>query len=134
MLPVARGKSEASVLRGSIPQSGIPSVALQVVPPILGEAELTAQVFVEWCNQRGITRYYIQPWEPVQHASIERFNRTYREEILNAYPLSSTLEAQRLSDAWLVTTTSTGRMTRSAGSPPLTYLPRVASTRESKHA
>ena len=63
MLPVARGKSEASVLRGSVPRSGIPSVALQVVPPILGEAELTAQVFVEWCNQRGITRYYIQPWE-----------------------------------------------------------------------
>ncbi len=36
--------------------------------------ELTAQVFVDWCNQQGIARYYIQPGKPAQNAFIERFN------------------------------------------------------------
>ena len=38
--------------------------------------ELTAQVFVDWCNQQGIARHYIQPGKPAQNAFIERFNRT----------------------------------------------------------
>jgi len=38
----------------------------------------------------------------VQNAFIEHFNRTYREEVLNAYLFHSTQEAQQLSDASLV--------------------------------
>ena len=37
--------------------------------------ELTAQVFVEWCDERRIALYYIQPGKPNQNAFIERFNR-----------------------------------------------------------
>ena len=65
--------------------------------------ELTAQVFVDWCDRHGIARYYIQPGKPVQNAFIERFNRTYREEVLDACLWVSTQEVQQLSDAWLVT-------------------------------
>ena len=64
--------------------------------------ELTSQALTEWCGQRGIGLQYIQPGKPVQNAFIERFNRTYREEVLNAYLFHSTQEAQALSDAWLV--------------------------------
>ena len=39
--------------------------------------ELTALAFVEWCDERRIARYYIQPGKPDQNAFIERFNRTY---------------------------------------------------------
>ena len=47
--------------------------------------ELTAQVFVDWCDRHGLARLYIQPGKPVQNAFIERFNRAYREEVLNAF-------------------------------------------------
>ena len=35
--------------------------------------ELTAQAFVEWCDERRIALYYIQPGKPDQNAFIERF-------------------------------------------------------------
>ena len=47
--------------------------------------ELTAQVFVDWCDRHGLVRLYIQRGKPVQNAFIERFNRTYREEVLDAF-------------------------------------------------
>ena len=96
--------------------------------------ELTAQVFVDWCNRRDIARYYIQPGKPVQNAFIERFNRTYREEVFNAYLFASTQQVQQLSDAWLVTYNEHRPHDALGRVPSLTYLSRVTSRSESKYA
>ena len=77
--------------------------------------ELTAQVFVDWCDRHGLARLYIQPGKPAQNAFIERFNRTFREEVLDAFLWVCTQEVQQQSDTWLITTTSTGPTTRWAG-------------------
>jgi putative transposase len=37
------------------------------------------------CEERSIALRYIQPGRPDQNAFIERFNRTYREEVLSAW-------------------------------------------------
>jgi putative transposase len=95
--------------------------------------ELTSQVLTEWCAQRGIGLQYIQPGKPVQNAFIERFNRTYREEVLNAYLFHSTQEAQQLSDAWLVDYNERRPHDALGRVPPLTYLPRVSSRPESNN-
>lgn len=63
--------------------------------------EFLAQVFSDWCATQRITLRYIPPGKPDQNAFIERFNRTYREEILNAYVFASLTEVQRLSDEWI---------------------------------
>jgi putative transposase len=96
--------------------------------------ELTSQVLTEWCGQRGIGLQYIQPGKPVQNAFIERFNRTYREEVLNAYLVHSTQEAQQLSDAWLVDYNERRPHDALGRVPPLTYLPRVSTPPESKNS
>jgi putative transposase len=96
--------------------------------------ELTAQVFAEWCAQRGIRRLYIQPGKPVQNAFIERFNRTYREEVLDAYLFHNTDEAQHLSDAWLVDYNERRPHDALGRVPPLTFLARVTSPPESTNA
>jgi putative transposase len=93
--------------------------------------ELTSQALTEWCAQRGIGLHYIQPGKPVQNAFIERFNRTYREEVLNAYLFHSTQEAQALSDAWLVEYNEQRPHDALGRVPPLTYLPRVSTRPES---
>jgi putative transposase len=58
--------------------------------------ELTAQVFVEWCKRKSIELRYIQPGKPDQNAYIERFNRSYREEVLSAYVFESLEQVRAL--------------------------------------
>ena len=47
-------------------------------------SELTSSAFTEWCEEQGIELRFIQPGKPDQNAFTERFNRTYREEVLDA--------------------------------------------------
>lgn len=96
--------------------------------------ELTAQVLTDWCAAEGIRLRYIQPGKPAQNAFIERFNRTYREEVLNAYLFHSTAEAQALSDAWLVDYNERRPHDALGRVPPLTFLPRVLPRPESTNA
>ena len=96
--------------------------------------ELTSQTLTDWTIARGITLIYIQPGKPVQNAFIERFNRTYREEVLNAYLFHSTAEAQALSDAWLVDYNEHRPHDALGRVPPLTYLPRVSPVPESRNS
>ena len=53
--------------------------ASTTAPSFLGEA------FVLWAKANGMAIQYIQPGKPNQNAYIERFNRTYREEVLDQY-------------------------------------------------
>ena len=48
-------------------------------PEFLGEA------FTAWAKANGMAIQYIQPGKPNQNAYIERFNRTYREDVLDRY-------------------------------------------------
>lgn len=47
--------------------------------------EMTARVFTEWCESKDIKLAYIQPKKPSQNALIERFNRSFRTEVCDAY-------------------------------------------------
>jgi transposase InsO family protein len=51
--------------------------------------EFTAEAFVEWCTAQRFGIGYIQPGKPDQNAFIERFNRTFLEEVLDAYLFDS---------------------------------------------
>jgi putative transposase len=54
--------------------------------------EYTSHHMQLWAKERGILLQFIQPGKPTQNSYIERFNRTYRTEVLNSYLFSSIQE------------------------------------------
>ena len=66
---------------------------------------------VEWADERRIDLHYIQPGKPDQNAFIERFNRSYRTEVLNADLFESLAEVRALTRTCFATWRSRGRIT-----------------------
>ena len=62
--------------------------------------EMTSDTFTEWAKEKGITLLFIQPGKPNQNAFVERFNRSFREEVLDANLFNSIAEAQEAADGW----------------------------------
>jgi len=83
--------------------------------------ELIAERFMTWCAERGIELRYIQPGKPDQNAFIERFNWTYRTEVLNAYVFESLEQVRELTAEWLQSYNEERPHDALAGLPPATY-------------
>lgn len=63
--------------------------------------EFTSHIFVEWAKKRGIKLLYIQPGKPTQNSFIERFNRSFRQEILGAFLFDALSQARALTEEWI---------------------------------
>ena len=63
--------------------------------------EFTSFEFTEWCRSKNIDITFIQPGRPMQNAYIERFNKTYRDDILDAYLFENLEQVRILSDEWM---------------------------------
>jgi putative transposase len=86
--------------------------------------ELTAADFSDWCEERAIEIGYIQPGKPDQNAYIERFNRSYRGDVLDAYVFGSISEVRLVTEEWLEDYNRERPHDSLGGVPPLTFLPR----------
>lgn len=62
--------------------------------------EFLSGEFVAWAETAGMIIHYIQPGQPNQNAYIERFNRTYRQEVLSLYIFSSLSEVREITYWW----------------------------------
>jgi putative transposase len=57
-----------------------------------------SQAFVDWSREREIDVRYVQPGKPDQNAFIERFDRSYRNEVLSAHLFESMADVQEITD------------------------------------
>ena len=83
--------------------------------------EFLADRFITWCAERAIQLWHIQPGKPDQNALIERYNRTYRTEVLNAYVFESLDQVREISAEWLQSYNEERPHDALAGLPPATY-------------
>lgn len=62
--------------------------------------ELVSRALAHWARRRAIELVFIQPGKPTQNAYIERFNRSYRTEVLSCYVFNSLFEARHMTEYW----------------------------------
>lgn len=63
--------------------------------------ELISQCLLDWGKRQGVTISHIQPGKPAQNGYIERFNRTYREDVLDQYWFYDLTEVRNLTEEWM---------------------------------
>lgn len=63
--------------------------------------ENISKAMKQWAELHNIKLKYIQPGKPAQNGYIERFNRSYREEVLDMYLFKTIQEVQHITDQWI---------------------------------
>lgn len=62
--------------------------------------EFLSQAVTDFCKEHNITQQYIQPGKPMQNAFIERFNKTFRTDVLNAYIFQTLDQVKEITLEW----------------------------------
>ena len=63
--------------------------------------EFVAEALAQWASKRNIEIKFIEKGKPNQNGYVERFNRTFREEVLDAYVFTRLKEAQIMAHTWM---------------------------------
>ena len=63
--------------------------------------EFIAVALADWAEQHGVTLEFIKPGKPMQNGFIERFNRSYREAVLDMFVFQSLSEVREQTEKWL---------------------------------
>jgi putative transposase len=63
--------------------------------------ELISKKMESWSEKNGVQLDFIEPGKPAQNGYIERFNRTYREDVLDFYIFSNLAEVRQITEQWV---------------------------------
>ena len=55
----------------------------------------------DWAEQHGVRIEFIKPGKPMQSGFIERFNRSYREAVLDMFVFQELSEVREQTEKWL---------------------------------
>lgn len=55
----------------------------------------------DWAEQQSVKLEFIQLGKPMQNSFVERFNRTFREEVLDFYLFRSLDEVRNIAENWM---------------------------------
>ena len=65
--------------------------------------EFVSIAMADWAEQNNVELEFIKPGKPMQNGYIERFNRTYREAVLDMYIFETLEEVRSETRKWLET-------------------------------
>ena len=64
--------------------------------------ELTSVRLADWADDNDVELEFTEPGRPMQNGFVERFNRTYRTEVLDLYIFKKLKEVQEITDNWVI--------------------------------
>ena len=64
--------------------------------------ELISSKLVAWCEKKRVRLHHIQRGKPTQNAYVERFNRTFRHEVLDAHLFGSLSQVRDVVHDWII--------------------------------
>jgi putative transposase len=64
-------------------------------------SEFISLALAEWAEQHGVRLEFIKSSKPMQNGFIERFNRSYREAVLDMFVFQSLDEVREQTEKWL---------------------------------
>lgn len=83
--------------------------------------EFIANIAQTWSQVEEIEFKYIQPGKPTQNALIERFNRTFRQDVLNAYLFENLEQVWEQTEKWQYEYNHNRPHDALGGQPPVAY-------------
>ena len=83
--------------------------------------EFLGEVFVQWAKANDVAIQYIQPGKPNQNAYIERFNRTFREEVLDQHLFARLEDVREAAHWWMIDYNETRPHDALRGMSPVEY-------------
>jgi putative transposase len=63
--------------------------------------EFISVTLADWAEQHGVTLEFIKPGKPMQNGFIERFNRSYREAVLDMFVFQELSEVREQTEIWM---------------------------------
>lgn len=63
--------------------------------------EFISSALADWAEKHKVQLEFIKPGKPTQNSFVERFNRTYRTEVLNMYAFKNLNEVRELTENWM---------------------------------
>ena len=90
--------------------------------------EMTSETFTEWTKEKGNALLFIQPIKPNQNAFVNRFNRSIRNEILDANLFKSIAEAHKTAKVWAMAYNKFRPHDYHSDKNPMEFIPRTFKT------
>ena len=63
--------------------------------------EFISVTLADWAEQHGVRLEFIKPGKPMQNGFIERFNRSYREAVLDMFVFQELSEVREQTEQWI---------------------------------
>ena len=79
----------------------------------------------EWCQINHVELLYIQPGKPTQNAYIERFKRTFRNELLDVYVFDHLDQVRDMAWDWMIQYNEKRPHDALGGIPPKAFKKRI---------
>ena len=93
-----------------------------------GGPEMTSDLFVCWAEERNIQFRYIKLGKPNQNSYVERFNKSVKAEVLNAWMFHSLEQAHEVTEDWREDYNGIRRHESLGYRPSEAYLPKFDKT------